>query len=280
MYIEIIELSERKAKLILHDTTPYYANMLRRTLMADVPKMAIEDVEFHLGPIRDEDGREYESVSPLFDEIIAHRLGLLPIPTDLTVMKRREECACGGEGCPTCTVMYTLNKKGPGMVYSGDLEPLGDAKLAIKEKRIPIAFLDWGQALLIYATAIMGTGKEHVKWQAAHAVGYKYYPELILDEEKCDKCRMCIEACPRNILELKKGKIIMTEAEKCTLCNSCVEVCEQKCIQIKAQEDKILFQFETDGALSAKCALEKALEIIVERFAALEKSISKMKKRG
>src|SRR5207247_1655611 len=76
-------------------------NALRRVLVADVPKMAIEDVEFHLGPIRAEDGKEYESVSPLFDEMIAHRLGLIPIPTDLGLYNRREGCPnCHGEGCP------------------------------------------------------------------------------------------------------------------------------------------------------------------------------------
>ena len=42
-------------------------NALRQILVADIPKMAIEHVEFHLGPIRDQDGREYESISPLFD---------------------------------------------------------------------------------------------------------------------------------------------------------------------------------------------------------------------
>ena len=114
MKLEVRELTDTKAEIIMSDIYPSLANALRRVLMADIPKMAIEEVEFHLGPIRDDDGNEFESVSPLFDEIIAHRLGLIPIPTDPNFFSRRDECQCSGEGCPNCTIMFTLNKKGPG----------------------------------------------------------------------------------------------------------------------------------------------------------------------
>src|SRR3970040_1339313 len=95
MKIKVLQQKNATVRLLLSETDPSYANALRRVLIADVPKMAIEDVEFHLGPIRAEDGKEYESVSPLFDEIIAHRLGLVPIPTDLGLYNRRGGCPCG-----------------------------------------------------------------------------------------------------------------------------------------------------------------------------------------
>ncbi|MEM2979526.1 MAG: DNA-directed RNA polymerase subunit D, partial [Methanomassiliicoccales archaeon] len=72
MEIKILELTETKAKFILSGANPEVANALRRCLISEIPKMAIDTVEFHLGPIMDEEGNEYESVSPLFDEIIAH----------------------------------------------------------------------------------------------------------------------------------------------------------------------------------------------------------------
>src|SRR2546426_4378139 len=155
------------------DTDPTIVTSIGRPLLADVPKMAIEDVEFHLGPIRAEDGKEYESVAPLFDEIISHRLGLVPIPTDLALFVPKATCpTCHGEGCPNCTIIYSLNKRGPGVVTSGDLEPIGDPKLKPKDVAIPIVKLGDGQALLIYATAILGTGRDHAKWQGAHGGGY------------------------------------------------------------------------------------------------------------
>src|SRR3989337_1260129 len=113
MKIDVLEAREDFLKFVLGETSPAFANALRRVLIADVPKMAIEDVEFHLGPIRAEDGKEYESVSPLFDEIIAHRLGLIPIPTDLGLYNPRESCpSCHAEGCPSCTIIYSGNKRG------------------------------------------------------------------------------------------------------------------------------------------------------------------------
>src|SRR3989442_15872748 len=169
MELKVPEHSDSSLTVRFDDADPAFVNSIRRTLLADVPKMAIEDVEFHLGPIRAEDGKEYESVAPLFDETISPRLGLVPIPTDLQLYVPKATCPnCHGEGCSNCTIIYSLNKRGPGIVTSGDLEPIGDPKLKPKDALIPIVKLGDGQALLIYATAILGTGRDHAKWQGAH----------------------------------------------------------------------------------------------------------------
>src|SRR5438093_11645152 len=175
MDFKVVKSSDTTLAVRIEGGDATFVNAIRRTLLADVPKMAIEDVEFHLGPIRAEDGKEYESVAPLFDEMISHRLGLGPIPTDLQLFVPRATCpTCHGEGCPACTIIYSLNKRGPGVVTSGDLEPIGDSKLKPKDAKIPIVKLGDGQALLIYATATLGTGREHAKWQVAHGVGYRF----------------------------------------------------------------------------------------------------------
>src|SRR5256885_17215782 len=145
MKLKVLNADPQSMRLLIEGTEPAYANALRRVLVADVPKMAIEDVEFHLGPIRAEDGKEYESVAPLFDEIISHRLGLVPIPTDLQLYVPKATCPnCHGEGCSNCTIIYSLNKRWPGIVTSGDLEPIGDAKLKPKDALIPIGKLGDG----------------------------------------------------------------------------------------------------------------------------------------
>ena len=100
MDIEILEMAERKAKFILKNSSPAMANALRRTLLSDIPKMAIDKVEFHLGPTMYDD-KEYESVTPLFDEIIAHRLGMVPVPTDLDLFARRANAPAAGRAAPT-----------------------------------------------------------------------------------------------------------------------------------------------------------------------------------
>ena len=66
--------------------------------LAEVPCMAIEEVVM------------IENSSILQDEIIAHRLGLTPLKTDLDAYSTPEECECKSEfGCPTCRVTLTLD---------------------------------------------------------------------------------------------------------------------------------------------------------------------------
>jgi DNA-directed RNA polymerase subunit D len=273
MKLELRELMEDRAVLLIEGTDPAFANALRRTLLADIPKMAIEEVEFHLGPIRGEDGKEYESVTPLFDEIIAHRLGLIPIPTDLEAFVPREKCeACGGEGCPTCTIMYSLTKKGPGTVYSRDLEPVGDPGLKPVDPDIPIVKLGPGQAMLIYARAVLGTGRDHAKWQAAQAAAYKYYPVLEFDPKDEMLDERVASVCPVKILEAGDGEFRVTDIEKCTLCKLCEEVSEGR-IKVRGDPNRFLFSFETDRSLTAKQVLLKGLEILREKFTELAQRV-------
>jgi DNA-directed RNA polymerase subunit D len=292
MDIKIKEISDNFLEFVISDTSPSFVNTLRRVLIADIPKMAIEDVEFHLGPIRDNTGKEFESISPLFDEIIGHRLGLIPIPTDINLYNYREECDCKGEGCPNCTIMYTLNKKGPCTVYSGDLEPLGDVKFRIKDDLIPLVKLGENQALLIYATAQLGTGKIHAKWQSTSGPSYKYYPIIEIDHKRLKDPKLIdelVEVCPKNIFVRKNNKLeTQNNIEDCTLCNSCVELYQamvkegngkdtNPAITITGDENKFIFKFETDGSILAKDAMKYALNYLENKFNDFRDQVSKLK---
>jgi len=276
MKLEFRKLAANEIVVVIDSTSPSAMNALRQTLIADIPKMAIEDVEFHLGPIRDQDGKEYESISPLFDEILSHRLGLVPVPTDLKRFKFKDKCECGGEGCPNCSIMYTLNKKGPCTVYSGDLEPVGDSSLKVKEDLIPLVKLAEGQAPLIYATAVLGTGRQHAKWQVCHGVGMKYYPSVELDAKKCDSGGSCLKNCPRGCFEKVDGKVQVVNEEECILCGKCVEVCELGALKVKGDDTRFVLRFETDGSVTAKEALEYALKLLHDKSEDMRNSMTSM----
>ena len=267
MKIRILETKEDRAKILLEETEPQIVNALRRVLIADVPKMAIEDVEFHLGPIRAEDGKEYESVAPLFDEMIAHRLGLVPIPTDLGLYNRREDCpTCHGEGCPSCTIIYSLNKRGPGLVTSADMEPIGDSKLRPKDQGIPIVQLAEGQAILIYATAQLGTGKAHAKWQATHGVGYAYYPVLKAGGKAVDTLDPNVPFCGAHMLTTSVQEESVELPEDCTQCLKFREAFKVDSVKVASDPTRFVLEFETDGSMAAKDVLLKALDLLTERF--------------
>ncbi|MGN0137317.1 MAG: DNA-directed RNA polymerase subunit D, partial [Candidatus Methanomethylophilaceae archaeon] len=203
----------------------------------------------------------------LFDEIIAHRLGMVPVPTDLNLFCPQSECVCGGEGCPNCTIMYSLNKIGPCTVLSGDLEPLGNPDLRVKDEFIPIVELTDGQAVLIYATAVMGTAKKHVKWQVANGVGYKYLPQIAIDEgmESDEEVLECAAICPKKVFEVEDGKLVIKNPLDCSLCRACTDhLGERGGITVKGDDKNFFFKFETDGSLTAQQALDKAVEILAD----------------
>ena len=277
MDVSIVELKPKSLQLELGGTTASQVNAIRRTLLADVPKLAIEDVEFHLGPIRDETtGKDYDSSTSMFDEAVSLRMGLLPIPTDLGQFRKKSECTCNGAGCAHCQVMYSVDKKGPCTVYSRDLTPLGDATLAILEPEIPIVRLGARQALLAYATAVVGTAREHAKWQVAHAVGQSPRPHInIAKHAGCtDACLKRVSGvCPVNILEFGGGKLTVTDETKCILCMACEKACEHGSVQVQPDEQDFFLRFETDGSLSAREAVRWAMKDLKRRFEELREAV-------
>jgi len=282
MEIKIIEMTDTKGRFVISDASPEIANSLRRVLIAEVPKMAIETVEFHLGQIQgsaEDENEEYESVSPLFDEIVAHRLGLVPVPTDPQLHGFKKDCPCKGEGCPNCTIMYRLDKKGPCDVFSGDLEPLGDAKLRVKDELIPIVRLGPRQAILAYAFAELGIGKTHAKFQVTNGVGYKYAPSVKIDASKCDDGATCIGVCPRKVFGKNGNKVVVIDEDDCMLCRACEKVCKTKAVTVEGDKTKFVFTFETDGSLTAAQTLESALRILEAKFEDFRESVSALEEK-
>jgi DNA-directed RNA polymerase subunit D len=277
MPVAISELKPRSTTLEISGATASQVNAIRRTLLADLPKLAIEDVEFHLGPIRDEaSGKDYDSSTSMFDEGVALRLGLLPIPSDPGQFRRKSECDCGGTGCPHCQVMFSVDKKGPCTVYARNVVPLGDPSLAILEPDIPIVQLGARQALLAYATAVVGTAREHAKWQVATGVGISPRPHVkIARKEGCsDAClKRTAASCPVNILEFDAGKLSVTDETKCILCGACETACEHGSVKVVPDTEKFFLRFETDGSLSAREALRFALKDLKRRIEALREAL-------
>jgi heterodisulfide reductase subunit A-like polyferredoxin len=64
----------------------------------------------------------------------------------------------------------------------------------------------------------------------------KEIPEIIIDEEFCSGCGVCVHICPYDALEMKdkEGKTIAElDILKCKRCGVCVSACPTGCITIK-----------------------------------------------
>jgi DNA-directed RNA polymerase subunit D len=154
--VKVIEESVNSVTLQLEGIDRSYANAVRRFCISEVPSMAIDDVVI------------LENSSVLYDEILAHRLGMIPIKTDLGRYNLPEDCDCGNPlGCHKCRVLFVLDAKGKdkvSIVYSGDLVS-EDREVRPVSESIPLVKLVQGQSVKLEAYARLGKGKEHAKWQ-------------------------------------------------------------------------------------------------------------------
>ena len=156
--IKILESSENRIKVLFTDVDRAYANSIRRFAINGVPVMAIDDVVVH------------DNTSVLYDEILAHRLGLIPLITvDGYVLP--EECSCKIDlGCSKCRVLLVLDAIATDdtkTVYSGDLKNADDPLVKPKIDNIPLVKLAPSQKVKLEAYARLGTGKDHAKWQSS-----------------------------------------------------------------------------------------------------------------
>ncbi len=244
MDIDIIELSERKARFVLSGVSASFANAIRRSILAEVPVLAIDDVNI------------YDNTSVLFDEQLALRMGLIPLKADTEDYSLPGECSCSGQGCPTCQVSFTLSAEGPKIVYAGDMVP-SDPNAHPADATIPIVELKEKHKVVVEAIARLGTGRHHSKWQAGVASGYKNMPIVAIGD--CDLCGKCVEACPRKILKLNENKVKVTEIIECSMCRLCEEACDMNSIKVSDDPESFVMTFETSGTVTAsELAVEAA----------------------
>jgi DNA-directed RNA polymerase subunit D len=147
--------SKNEFKIAISGVKTSFVNAVRRACSFEVPVLALEDIYY------------VKNSSALYDEIIAHRLGLVPLTTDLKTYNARDGCKCKGEGCAKCQVKLTLNVKGPMMVKAKDMKSTDPVIKPVYPEMLIVELLE-GQELEFEAIAILGNGKEHVKWSAGH----------------------------------------------------------------------------------------------------------------
>lgn len=162
MNLSINVLQETNEKIVLKftDVPRQYLNAIRRISISEVPTLAIDDVVI------------LENSSVMHDEAIAHRLGLIPLRTELNKFVLHNNCDCNNTlGCSKCRVLLILDSESSEktrIVTSGDLVS-EDEYVKPVSMNIPIITLAPGQKLKFEAYARLGTGKDHAKWQPTTA---------------------------------------------------------------------------------------------------------------
>ena len=260
MKIDVKEQDENSMTFIVYDAEVPFINAIRRIAMMKVPKLAIEDVFI------------VKNDSAMFDEVLAHRLGLTPLVSDAESIEGLvlpEDCDCDsekGEYCPRCSVSFSLRESGPKTVYSKDLKSCGDSKIKPVYDTIPLLKLKEDQEVDLEAVAKLGIGKDHAKWVPTTVCAYKQYPEIIFNEDE-EIIYAVADTCPRGVLSADKeeGRIDIVDIENCSLCKTCVRTAkayDSKFINVGYRENDFIFKIETDGSMPPKEVLLKACEVL------------------
>ena len=154
--IKILERDNNHIVIEFNDIPRQYVNALRRLSINQVPTFAIDDVVI------------LENSSVMHDEAIAHRLGLIPLRTDLERFVMPDVCDCKSTlGCSKCRVLLVLDTESQDktkVITSADLVSEDEVVKPVNNE-IPIVSLAPGQKLKFEAYARLGTGKNHAKWQ-------------------------------------------------------------------------------------------------------------------
>lgn len=206
--VQVTKLRPDKVKFVLTGTDISVANALRRVLMAEVPCLAIDLVTIN------------DNSSPLHDEFIAHRLGLIPIrwlPRDTLIQDKLNftdlcDCEFNESGvCPKCSVEIRLTKENTNevegasiSVTSADLEIKGgeavtslfsvanfvdeaDAERSVGQEGVVITKLAPGQRLDVTCIARMGIGKLHARFNPTATVTMQFLPDIALNYDLLER---------------------------------------------------------------------------------------------
>ncbi|MBI87692.1 MAG: DNA-directed RNA polymerase subunit D [Euryarchaeota archaeon] len=289
--IKILKESEDGIQLLLSETDRSFANAIRRSLISDTPKMAIDSVRFQLGT-KEQDEEIWETTGPIPDEMVAQRLAMVPIPTVHDKFHFQDECPnCkdlveADRGCLECQMIYTCvvfgTEEGK-WVTAGDMKYLGEESLEIPSqyKNIPLTKLLKGQMIEFYATAVMGRGRDHTKWSPA--CGVSFFPRRVAVLKNKTRAKilweMDLEISAKDFG--KDGKL--DDIEKVTILsrelNHVGEGTEasrdfKDAVILEEVPGEFILEFETDGSMSPRKAFEKAAEELANRFGSLDKDLS------
>ena len=284
---EILYEDDEKINILLKETDRAFVNSIRRTLISDTPKMAIDTVKF-VKKTEVEDGEVWETDGPLPDEVIAQRLAMIPIPTNHGSFHFQDECPDCSEmveeerGCVQCTMLYYCQVKGSKegvWVTAGDLNFLGDPEGFIPEKYrpIPITKLFQGQMIEFSATAVMGRGRDHVKWSPVSGVAFNPRQIGVIKTKSRAKILWDLGLGIKASDFDKNGKLedfnkVEQLKKDLNHVGSGTEESREfnDAVILEDVPDEFVLSFETDGSMSPKVAFEMAVSELSGRFSGIE----------
>lgn len=223
--MQVVHKSQEKLILRMQ-ASESLANAIRRSV-AEVPTLAIDEVEI------------FKNDSALYDEMLAHRIGLVPLKTEKSMNAKTK-------------IDLKLSKVGPCTVYSGDFT--GSAEVVYS--KIPLTILGEGHKLELVGTAVLGKGIEHAKY----IPGLAYYRHLI-NVKSSSEADKIIEKSKSIFKAEKKGSTWLAD-----LTDADRNLIEKENKDSTSDSDELLFIIESYGNMPAEDIFKKAVETLEDNL--------------
>ncbi|EGC30994.1 RNA polymerase III subunit [Dictyostelium purpureum] len=248
------------------------ANAIRRILISEVPTMAIEKVYI------------INNTSILQDEVLAHRLGLIPIKVDprkfnfhlpnkeytaedTLIFKLKVKCERDANGK---IINDTVLSKHLEWVPHDDqiaMFPNEEDHPRPVEDDIPIMRLRPGQVIDVQLYCEKNIGREHIKWSPVCTASYRLLPVISVDESiQGESAEKLVNTCPKKVFDIEdSGSVVAAR----------IQSLNQK-LNFERIRDHFIFSIESTGALTSRELFQEAIKILIEKCNIVEESINKL----
>ncbi|KAJ4755134.1 DNA-directed RNA polymerase family protein [Rhynchospora pubera] len=290
--VEVIRLTEDEMEFDMIGIDAAIANAFRRILISEVPTMAIERVFM------------VDNTSPIVDEVLAHRLGLIPLDADprlfeymsghdvanernTIVFKLHVSCKKGSprltvksdqlEWLPDGSKLHEVAPSFPGeqqktyTSFSGSQMEVSKKPLGVMHKDITIARLGPGQTIELEAHAVKGIGKVHAKWSPVATAWYRMLPEVVfLKEVKGEEAVQLVDKCKQGVFDIEdlgngERRAFVKNPRACTLCRECLRGVSEDPVELRRVRDHFIFTIESAAAVPPEVLFTEAVKILEEK---------------
>ncbi|KAJ1914519.1 DNA-directed RNA polymerase core subunit rpc40 [Tieghemiomyces parasiticus] len=294
LQVKIWRVSRDEMEFDLVGLDASLANAFRRILIADIPTMAIETVFM------------MNNTGVIQDEVLAQRLGLVPIYADPSAFTFKT-----ANQAPTDvnTIVFDLQVRctrkpnpGPGetdpdklyqhhSVYSGDLKwsPKGDQaeKFADDPIRpvhsdILLAKLRPGQEIHCEVHCQMGMGREHAKWSPVATASYRLLPHIVLKRPITGDQAERLQACfPEGVIDIveEDGKRVAKVANprRDTVSREVLRHDEFKdLVELKRVRNHFIFKIESSGIIPSSTLFSQSIKHLMHKVKVVMKAVEAM----
>ena len=216
------------------------ANAIRK-YVGEISVLAVADIEIS------------KNDSPLYDETIAHRIGLIPIKTEKEITEKSEG-----------TLKLSVKKEGK--IYSGELQ----GNVDVVYDKIPITILAKDQEIELTANVKAGQGKEHARFSPG-LIFYRSVAEITMDKEFKGEVQ---KICPNNEIKEKGDKIFVIDDKEKEICDVCEGICERAKKDSETNySEELIITVESFGQLEAKEIFKKSITALKKDLAEVSKKV-------